>query len=102
MSFVEQIIKNGFAYESNGSVYFDVEKYGKSHEHYYGKLVPENVGNDEATAEGEGALSAGADDKRNKCDFALWKKSKPGEPEWPSPWGPGRPGWHIECSAMAG
>lgn len=102
IEFVERIIANGYAYASNGSVYFDVEKYGSSKTHYYGKLVPENVGNDTATAEGEGALSAGADDKRSKCDFALWKKSKPGEPQWESPWGLGRPGWHIECSAMAG
>ena len=53
-------------------------------------------------AEGEGALGAGGDDeKRHKNDFALWKKSKPGEPRWASPWGEGRPGWHIECSVIA-
>ena len=101
VDFVETIIKNGYAYESGGSVYFDVEKYSKS-SHVYGKLVPENVGNSGAVAEGEGELSVGAADKRGACDFALWKKSKPGEPEWDSPWGKGRPGWHIECSAMAG
>jgi cysteinyl-tRNA synthetase len=71
----------------------------------YGKLVPENVGNTAALAEGEGALpsaSLGASDKRDPNDFVLWKSSRPGEPSWPSPWGPGRPGWHIECSAMCG
>src|SRR5260370_39608394 len=47
-----------------------------------------------------GALTSGSD-KRSSADFALWKASKPGEPSWPSPWGPGRPGWHIECSAMS-
>lgn len=70
--------------------------------HTYAKLVPENAGNKEALEEGEGVLtaSAGARDKRDQCDFALWKASKPGEPAWDSPWGRGRPGWHIECSAM--
>lgn len=51
--------------------------------------------------EGEGALAAEDAEKRNANDFALWKKSKPGEPAWESKWGPGRPGWHIECSVMA-
>lgn len=68
----------------------------------YGKLIPENVGNTKELAEGEGALAPHESDKRNPCDFALWKKSKAGEPKWESPWGFGRPGWHIECSAMAG
>ena len=52
--------------------------------------------------EGEGDLTKESNGKKNPSDFALWKKSKPGEPAWPSPWGLGRPGWHIECSAMAG
>ncbi|EFA76443.1 cysteinyl-tRNA synthetase [Heterostelium album PN500] len=98
VTFVEKIIANGFAYESNGSVYFDTEAYMKVHE--YGKLEPSSVGNEKLNSEGEGALSAGSD-KRNNNDFALWKKSKEGEPKWNSPWGEGRPGWHIECSAMA-
>jgi cysteinyl-tRNA synthetase len=66
-------------------------------------LEPKNYGNEELLAEGEGALSVDlAVGQKNKKDFALWKKSKANEPFWESPWGPGRPGWHIECSAMAG
>ena len=53
-------------------------------------------------AEGEGELAAEASEKKNANDFALWKASKPGEPSWESPWGGGRPGWHIECSVVAG
>ncbi|XP_019854225.1 PREDICTED: cysteine--tRNA ligase, cytoplasmic-like [Amphimedon queenslandica] len=102
--FVEKIISNGYAYESNGSVYFNTVKFSTSPDHRYAKLVPENVGDLAALQEGEGELSVSADklqEKKHKNDFALWKASKPGEPAWPSPWGPGRPGWHIECSVMA-
>eukprot|EP01114_Cavostelium_apophysatum_P001071 TRINITY_DN1091_c0_g1_i3.p1 TRINITY_DN1091_c0_g1~~TRINITY_DN1091_c0_g1_i3.p1 ORF type:complete len:540 (-),score=189.18 TRINITY_DN1091_c0_g1_i3:277-1896(-) len=102
VSYIEQIVKNGFAYDSNGSVYFDVNAFNKKH--HYAKLQPWSVGDAKLAAEGEGALSSeslGAADKRSPFDFALWKKSKPGEPKWNSPWGEGRPGWHIECSAMA-
>ena len=68
----------------------------------YGKLDAGKVGDVAAIAEGEGSLSAAADgEKRQQSDFALWKASKDGEPSWDSPWGAGRPGWHIECSAMA-
>jgi cysteinyl-tRNA synthetase len=77
-------------------VYFDVEKFSKTPGCDYAKLCPWSVGNETLQAEGEGALKA-ADRKRNRNDFALWKKSKAGEPAWDSIWGPGRPGWHIEC-----
>merc|ERR1712241_928807 len=103
VEFISKIIERGFAYESNGSVYFDVGKFDKSKDHHYAKLVPEAFGDQAALNEGEGDLSV-SDSKKEKHsenDFALWKNSKPGEPSWPSPWGKGRPGWHIECSAMA-
>jgi len=101
VAFVEKIIEQGYAYESNGSVYFKVDHFDSCSNHYYAKLVPEAVGNREALAEGEGSLAAAASEKRSESDFALWKNSKPGEPSWDSPWGKGRPGWHIECSVMA-
>ncbi|KAF6332655.1 hypothetical protein mRhiFer1_002118 [Rhinolophus ferrumequinum] len=105
VNFVQKIVDNGYGYASNGSVYFDTAKFASSERHSYGKLVPEAVGDQKALQEGEGDLSISADrlsEKRSPSDFALWKASKPGEPSWPCPWGKGRPGWHIECSAMAG
>ena len=66
-------------------------------QHSCSSLVPEVVGNTKEAAEQEEFTS----EKKNASDFALWKASKPGEPEWNSPWGKGRPGWHIECSAMS-
>ncbi|NP_001080786.1 cysteine--tRNA ligase, cytoplasmic [Xenopus laevis] len=105
VAFVQKIVDNGYGYVSNGSVYFSTAKFHDSENHFYAKLVPEAVGDQKALQEGEGDLSISADrlsEKQSPNDFALWKASKPGEPSWESPWGKGRPGWHIECSAMAG
>jgi len=101
VEFIEKIIDRGYAYESNGSVYFDSGKFDAHPDHHYAKLVPEAIGDAAALAEGEGDLSAAPSEKKSDRDFALWKKSKPGEPSWESGWGLGRPGWHIECSVMA-
>ncbi|KAH9979011.1 tRNA synthetases class I (C) catalytic domain-containing protein [Lactifluus volemus] len=100
VSFVERIVQNGYAYEVAGSVYFDTNKFDSHANHSYAKLEPWSKGNKELLEEGEGALS-NTSGRRTAADFALWKASKPGEPFWPSPWGQGRPGWHIECSVMA-
>ncbi|CAF0971316.1 unnamed protein product [Rotaria sordida] len=102
IKFIEKIIENGYAYESNSSVYFETMKFHKQHS--YAKLEPDRMGDINALSEGEGALTTASNtskEKRNECDFVLWKKSKIGEPVWQSPWGLGRPGWHIECSVMA-
>ncbi|GAA6031429.1 hypothetical protein JCM8097_005655 [Rhodosporidiobolus ruineniae] len=110
VKFVEGIVARGFAYEGGGSVWFDTVKFegakgeeGEGDEgwkHTYAKLQPWSKGNRELLEDGEGSLTSTAG-KRSASDFALWKSSKPGEPAWPSTWGPGRPGWHIECSVMA-
>ncbi len=85
------LIDKGHAYPAGGDVYFDITKDAD-----YGKLCNRDPEQLEA-----GARIEVSDRKRNPGDFALWKAAKPGEPSWPSPWGPGRPGWHIECSAMS-
>ena len=91
VALTETLITKGLAYPVGGDVYFQVEKYPA-----YGRLSKRKLED----------LQAGArvdidERKRHPMDFALWKRSKSGEPSWPSPWGPGRPGWHIECSAMS-
>lgn len=92
---VEEIIANGYAYESNGSVYFDIEKYNK--DHHYGILSGRNLDdviNNSRELDGVG-------EKRNQVDFALWKKAQPEHiMRWKSPWSDGFPGWHCECTAM--
>jgi cysteinyl-tRNA synthetase len=98
--YIEQLERDGFAYGSAGSVYFDIDGFTKKG-FCYRKLMPCAHTSAAEMEEGEGALAATDGDKRNPNDFALWKKSKPGEPAWESKWGPGRPGWHIECSVMA-
>ncbi len=91
ISLIERLLENKVAYVSDGEVYFAVEKFAG-----YGKLSGRKLS--ELIA---GARVEASEKKRNPLDFALWKASKPGEPAWDSPWGPGRPGWHIECSAMS-
>ena len=92
---VKEILDNGYAYESNGSVYFDVEKYDK--DHHYGILSGRNLTdmiNNSRSLNGVG-------EKKNQVDFALWKKATPEHiMRWPSPWSDGFPGWHCECTAM--
>ena len=87
----DTLIKKGLAYAIDGDVYFQVDKYPA-----YGRLSKRKLEDLQA-----GARVDVDERKRHPMDFALWKSSKPGEPSWPSPWGAGRPGWHIECSAMS-
>ena len=89
---ISQLIQNGYAYESGGDVYYRAKKFNE-----YGKLSHQPLEDLEA-----GARIETGDIKEDPMDFCLWKGAKPGEPYWESPWGKGRPGWHIECSAMAG
>lgn len=88
---IKTLMEKGYAYEVDGDVYFETRKFKE-----YGKLSHQNLEELEA-----GVRIKVEDKKKNPMDFALWKKKKPGEPSWPSPWGEGRPGWHIECSVMA-
>ena len=91
---IEQIVERGHAYPSDGDVYLSVRSVPT-----YGALSGQSL---DALRASEKAVPYGqTGTKRDPLDFALWKAAKPGEPSWPSPWGPGRPGWHIECSAMA-
>jgi cysteinyl-tRNA synthetase len=113
VDFVQKLVEKGLAYPTaDGSVYFDITEYEKRG-HHYAKLEPWNRGNASLLADGEGALAGNTEAattetneagvlkaKKSPNDFALWKASKQGEPKWPSPWGQGRPGWHIECSVM--
>lgn len=87
---IETLIERGHAYESDGDVYFRVRSFDQ-----YGKLSHRDI--DDLLV---GARIAAGESKSDPLDFVLWKSAKPGEPTWDSPWGPGRPGWHIECSAM--
>ncbi|MBI2889794.1 MAG: cysteine--tRNA ligase [Nitrospirae bacterium] len=91
LQLIERLVEKGYAYAAGGNVFFAIEKFPA-----YGRLSGKNI--DELIA---GARVEPSEEKRNPLDFALWKAAKPGEPSWPSPWGPGRPGWHIECSAMS-
>jgi cysteinyl-tRNA synthetase len=92
LELIERLVEHGFAYPvEGGDVYFAVRRLPS-----YGRLSGRNL--DELLA---GARVEVSERKRDPLDFALWKAAKPGEPSWESPWGPGRPGWHIECSAMA-
>ena len=91
IQFIEKLIEGGFAYRVEGDVYFSVEKFKE-----YGKLSGRKLDEMEA-----GARIDINERKNNPFDFVLWKSAKPGEPFWESPWGKGRPGWHIECSVMS-
>lgn len=98
---IKKIMEHGFAYESNGSVYFDVVKYNESNN--YGKLSGRVIEELIAGAGEERRELEGQAEKKNRVDFALWKKASPEHiMRWPSPWSEGFPGWHIECSAMSG
>ena len=90
IAFIERLIAKGNAYEADGDVYFAVDTLPA-----YGALSGRNQEDNRA-----GERVAVDERKKNPADFALWKSAKPGEPTWTSPWGEGRPGWHIECSAM--
>jgi cysteinyl-tRNA synthetase len=98
VSFVELLIKRGAAYEADGDVYFDIKKAAS-----YGKLSNQDIEKMEAGASPVRSKTSNGtgEKKRDPLDFALWKKAKELEPSWKSPWGMGRPGWHIECSAMS-
>jgi cysteinyl-tRNA synthetase len=91
IKFIQDLIDKGYAYEVDGDVYFSTKKFKE-----YGKLSGQNLDDLQA-----GARISVDERKKDPMDFAVWKSEKPGEPSWNSPWGKGRPGWHIECSCMA-
>ena len=91
VSMIQELVTKGFAYAEDGDVFFSVEKLDD-----YGKLSGRKLEDMKA-----GSRIAVNDKKKHPMDFVLWKNTKPGEPHWPSPWGSGRPGWHIECSVMS-
>ena len=91
---VQALVEKGFAYEKNGTVYYRTRKFAE-----YGKLSHKNL--DDLRSGNRSLLVSGADEKEDALDFVLWKPKKEGEPAWESPWGEGRPGWHIECSEMS-
>lgn len=93
ISFIEKLIEKGYAYEVNGDVYYSTNKFMG-----YGKLSGQNLEDLKAGASNRVDID---ERKKDPMDFAVWKAQKPGEPAWKSPWGMGRPGWHIECSCMA-
>lgn len=91
---ISTLINKGYAYEKNGTVYFRTRRFKD-----YGKLSHKNL--DDLQSGGRALLVTGEDEKEDSLDFVLWKPKKEGEPAWQSPWGEGRPGWHIECSEMS-
>lgn len=94
ISMIEDLIAKGYAYEKNGTVYFRTKNFEG-----YGKLSHKNL--EDLRSGGRSLLVTGEDEKEDGLDFVLWKPKKEGEPAWASPWGEGRPGWHIECSEMS-
>ncbi len=94
ISMIETLIEKGYAYEKNGTFYYSTRKFAE-----YCKLSHKNL--DDLQSGGRALLVSGEDEKEDSLDFVLWKPKKEGEPAWKSPWGEGRPGWHIECSEMS-
>lgn len=95
IEFVQKLVQKGYAYPADGDVYYRARKFAD-----YGKLAHQNIDELEAGAS-QHTADEETDRKEDPVDFALWKGAKPGEISWPSPWGAGRPGWHIECSVMS-